>query len=196
MTPQHFTPTLEYRTPGNGDAHIRVEGGRVMLLLDGAPLWHHVVQGLASMSAGAVLALVLLVRAVVLWNGSGSRASSLVSFAIGVAIAAFALRAVTSVWRVVRWGPAPLLCSLTSRQLSRVDPAPLGSDESNLIWLNDVVAAPGRLLYNGRRELLLRFILADGSIRQVNWYKSRAELERLVDELRRALRLDRGAASE
>lgn len=164
-----------------------------MVILDGAPMWREVVHGLALMSACGTFAVLLFVRAVMIWNAPGSRGASLASFAVALVAAAFGVRAAIGVWRVVRRGTVPWLCWMTSRQLARTRPAPAGSDDfddPNLICIDVVAAAPGRLLYNGRPELLLRFVLADGSVRQIIWYKSRAELDRLVDDLRAALCLD------
>jgi hypothetical protein len=190
VTQPYHTPTLEYRAQTASDTLVRVEGDRVMVVLDGAPMWREVMHGLTLMSSCATIALLLFVRAVVIWNAPGSRGASLASFAIAVVVGVFSVRAGTGVWRVVRWGTVPWLCWLTSRQLARAGPRPAGSDDSELIWVDVVAAAPGRLLFNGRRELLLRFVLADGSVRQIIWYKSRAELDQLAHDLRAALRLD------
>ena len=196
MTPQHIAPIVEYQSVGTGGTQIHVQEGRILVTLDGAPLWRHVVIALASMSAGGWLAVILGARGVMLWIASGPGVASLVSLALAAAFVAFCVRAAAGVWRVVRWGAGPGMRWLTSRPLARLHPGAGLSHKSDLVWVDDVAAAPGRLLYNGRRELLLRFVLADGSVRQVNWYKSRAELERLVDELRQALRLDHEAAGK
>lgn len=187
---------LEYQRPERAlDWLIRAEGGRVTLSVAGPPAWWQLTSATVGVFvwgtlAAAALATAINVVGVPAWSPSAGIFLGLMAIVCGV----LTFRDGSALRRRLRHGPDREGCDLTSEALRGcIDPVmPIGPRRraDRVLCVSDVVAAPGRLLYNGRRELLLRLLLTDGSLDHVIWRASRTELEACVDELRKALRLD------
>lgn len=183
---------LEYRSPPRDpDWLFRVTDDRVILVLQGPPAWWQFTSAIGrTLSCGMLTTVAGLPVALTLFEDwrLGDR------LACQLATAAFfgvlTVRAAARLRQLIRSGPEHPVYQLTSRQLKSYTRGSALANGSGVLHVDDVVAAPGRLLFNGRRELLLRFLLDDGSLYHMIWHGSRAELERLADALRDALRLN------
>lgn len=185
------TPTLEYQSARDARWLVRAEADQVTLILEGAPAWRQLttlIGGLLLCGAVCVASLLLA-----LWNVHPGRwlwGEAAWPLACAGLAALFTSIFVKELRRFARFGPARPTYHLTSRSLSATIDSAVPFDGPDVQPVEDVFPGPGRLLFTGRRELLLRVALAGGTLHDIIWKGSRGELEQVADELREALRLD------
>ena len=183
-------PLLDYNTPAQDvQWMIRVEADHIDLTVKGPPAWWQftrAITGIVVCGPAAVAAAVLVLASVVRGRTLGSESVAVVSFAVilGWLAASYTAR----LRRLVRFGPDSDAYRLTSRYLKPQGDR-IGPEDDLALVVDDVVAGPGVLLYNGRGETVLRFILPEGSIFPIRWRGTREEAERAAEDLRRALGL-------
>lgn len=193
MTAQNHshTPTLEYQSPGDTRWLVRAEADQVTLVLEGPPGWWQLTRAAAGLLVCVAIGVAFLIATwEIPWRGPGFAHESLLPLAAGGVAGIFAFVCALELRRFHRYGPARPTYHLTSAALSpNPDPQVLFGDGPDVLRVADLAPAPGRILFNARRELLLRLVLAQGPAYDVPWRGPRDELERIAEELRAALRL-------
>ena len=185
------TPTLEYQSPGDTPWLVRAEADQVTLVLEGPPAWWQLTRAVGGLLVCVALALAFLVLGFRTAGRDSFVNDQLLPVSAGGLAGVFAFMCALELRRFYRYGPARPTYHLTSAALSpNPDAQVLFGDGPDVLRVADLAPAPGRLLFNGRRELLLRMVLAQGPAYDVTWRGSRDELERVAHELRLALRLD------
>lgn len=181
MTEQPHTPTLHYLLPADVLCVIRAEPGQVVLVIEGPPPWSRAALPLALLVLCVGLAVGSLLAA---WEISGGRHAREVLAAGAIAVIG-ALACAAWLARCCRRGPVPNTYRLTSRHLTPdPDPQTFFSDPPQIIRLDDV------LPWSHGRRLVLRLVPRLAPFQDLAWSGSLDDLERLVAELRGALRLD------